>query len=76
MKLRVYDSKTEVIDGVNGELFNALNQDEFVKKCVSLLSNPNLLSLYSSRCRLYIEQKYSWDNVARLIFDNIKKIKT
>jgi len=74
--LRSNDSKTEVIDGVNGELFNALNQDEFVKKCVSLLSNPNLLSLYSSRCRLYIEQKYSWDNVARLIFDNIKKIKT
>ena len=51
--LRSNDSKTEVIDGVNGELFNALNQDEFVEKCTSLLSNPNLLSLYSSRCRLY-----------------------
>lgn len=73
--LRSNESKTEVIDGVNGELFNALNKDEFIKKCTSLLSNPKLLRLYSSRCRSYIEEKYSWNNVAELIFKNISKIK-
>ena len=74
--LRSNDSKTEVLDGVNGELFNPLNQNEFIEKCTSLLTNQDLLTSYSSRCRSHVEHTYSWDNAAGLVFDNIENIKT
>ena len=41
--LRSNDSKTEVLDGINGELFNPLDHSEFIGKCISLLVNQDLL---------------------------------
>jgi glycosyltransferase involved in cell wall biosynthesis len=69
--LRSNDSKTEVLDGINGELFNPLNHNEFIEKCTSLLVDQDLLALYASKCRSYVENKYSWDSAAKLVSDNL-----
>ena len=67
------DSKTEVLDGINGELFNPLDHSEFIGKCISLLVNQDLLDLYASKCRSYVENKYSWDNAAKIVYDNLER---
>jgi glycosyltransferase involved in cell wall biosynthesis len=69
--LRSNDSKTEVLDGINGELFNPLNHNEFIEKCTALLVDQDLLALYASKCRSYVENKYSWDSAAKLVSDNL-----
>ena len=73
--LRSNDSKTEVLDGINGELFNPLDHSEFIGKCISLLVNQDLLDLYASKCRSYVENKYSWDNAAKIVYDNLESDK-
>jgi glycosyltransferase involved in cell wall biosynthesis len=70
--LRSNDSKTEVLDGVNGELFNPLDHNEFINKCITLLNDQELLNLYSSRCRTYVEGKYSWESAAKIVLHNLK----
>ena len=73
--LRSNDSKTEVLDGINGELFNPLDHSEFIEKCTSLLADQDLLSLYASKCRSYVENKYSWDSAAKLVNDHLESHK-
>jgi glycosyltransferase involved in cell wall biosynthesis len=73
--LRSNDSKSEVLDGINGELFNPLDHSEFIEKCTSLLANQDLLDLYASKCRSYIENKYSWDSAAKIVCDNLESDK-
>ena len=73
--LRSNDSKTEVLDGINGELFNPLDHNEFIGKCTSLLVDKGSLALYASRCRPYVENKYSWDSAAKLVGDNLDRCK-
>jgi glycosyltransferase involved in cell wall biosynthesis len=69
--LRSNDSKTEVLDDINGELFNPLDPNEFIIKCSSLLIDKDRLNRYSYKCREYIEKKYSWDSASESVFNNI-----
>jgi glycosyltransferase involved in cell wall biosynthesis len=69
--LRSNDSKTEVLDHINGELFNPLDHNEFITKCSSLLVDNNRLNSYSNKCREYIGKKYSWVSTSESVFNNI-----
>jgi glycosyltransferase involved in cell wall biosynthesis len=73
--LRSNESKTEVLDNVNGELFNPLDRNEFIDKCTSLLVNEDLLALYRLKCRSHVEEKYSWDSAAKSVNDNLESAK-
>lgn len=73
--LRSNDSKTEVVEGLNGELFNPLDYSEFIEKCTSLLANHDLLESYASKCRSYVKNKYSWDSTAKIVYDHLKSDK-
>ena len=69
--IRSNDSKTEVLDKINGELFNPLDLDEFCEKFISLVNNKNIVELYSLRCRDYIKKNYSWKGTSKIIFESI-----
>ncbi|MDH4164300.1 MAG: glycosyltransferase family 4 protein [Nitrospirota bacterium] len=69
--LRSNDSTTEVLDKVNGELFDPENRKEFEEKAIGLLNSPDTLKRYSEQTRRYIMGKYSWDKVARIIYDGL-----
>ena len=34
-----------------------------------------LLDLHASKCRSYVENKYSWDNAAKIVYDNLESDK-
>ena len=69
--LRSNDSRSEVLDKVNGELFNPLDLEEFCEICISLFHDPVRILKYSARCREYVVDKYSWDSVALKIISEL-----
>jgi spore maturation protein CgeB len=66
----------ELINNQNLVLFN--NVDEFKKSLIRLLNNPHEIEKISSEGRRFIEDRFSYDEMAKVIlakFDELKTIK-
>jgi spore maturation protein CgeB len=64
----------ELINNQNLVLFN--NVDEFKKSLIRLLNNPHEIEKISAKGRQFIEDRFSYDEMAKVILAKFNELKT
>lgn len=64
--VRTSDTLEEVEHDKTGFLFEKNNRDEFIQYILELLNNKELNLKFGKSAREFVEQKYSWSNVAKI----------
>lgn len=52
-------------NGENGFLIDYGDYEQFAKKVIELLENPQMATDFGSKAREFVEKNYSWKNIAR-----------
>jgi len=66
--------KDAIKEGQNGFLIESGNADAFIKKINELFMQGNPREIFGEKVREYVVQNYSWEHIAELYLNEIKKV--